>query len=82
MKKLLLSMLVLFSAAFVYAGPSQQGGGKANYLVLNTINPAGAANTIREVTGKGTTLLFTNSNPMNDELWKLSDKVWVVSSIT
>ena len=138
MKKLLLSMLVLFSVAFVYAGPGQQGGGKGksigavwyqfsdtfisiarntlndvvkkegvftiqdadskfdvaaetdnvrnmvtrgvNYLVLNTINVAGAANTIREVTGKGTTLLFINAEPMNDELWKISDKVWVVSS--
>jgi methyl-galactoside transport system substrate-binding protein len=53
-----------------------------NYLVFNTFNTNGVGNTIREVTGAGITLLITNGNPMTDELWKISDKVWVVSSLS
>jgi methyl-galactoside transport system substrate-binding protein len=53
-----------------------------NYLVFNTFNTNGAGNIIREVTGAGITLLITNGNPMTDELWKISDKVWVVSSLS
>jgi methyl-galactoside transport system substrate-binding protein len=53
-----------------------------DYLVFNTFNTAGVGNIIREVTGKGTTLLITNGNPMTDDLWKISDKVWVVSSLS
>jgi methyl-galactoside transport system substrate-binding protein len=53
-----------------------------DYLVFNTFNTNGAGNIIREVTGSGITLLITNGNPMTDELWKISDKVWVVSSLS
>ncbi|GHT78066.1 galactose ABC transporter substrate-binding protein [Spirochaetia bacterium] len=53
-----------------------------NYLVFNTINTNGVENTIREVTGKGATLLITNGNPMTEAAWKISDKVYVVSSMS
>jgi methyl-galactoside transport system substrate-binding protein len=55
---------------------------KVDYLIFNTFNTNGAGNIIREVTGAGTTLLITNGNPMTDDLWKISDKVWVVSSMS
>jgi methyl-galactoside transport system substrate-binding protein len=55
---------------------------KVDYLVFNTFNTNGVGNIIREVTGAGTTLLITNGNPMTEELWTISDKVWVVSSLS
>jgi methyl-galactoside transport system substrate-binding protein len=51
-----------------------------NYLTLNPMSTAGIDGIIRDVTGRGATLLFVNADPMTDELWKISDKVWVVSS--
>jgi methyl-galactoside transport system substrate-binding protein len=44
------------------------------------MSTAGIDGIIRDVTGRGATLLFVNADPMTDELWKISDKVWVVSS--